>query len=80
MNKLKLTHVETDKPVRVSLKLPAPLYRSVLQYAELLSKSTGQQPPLEPAKLIPAMIENFIAGDRGFAKLRREASGSDKLA
>ena len=79
MNKLKLGHVETDKPIRVSLKLPAPLYRSVMEYAELLSKSTGQQ-PLEPAKIIPAMIETFIAGDRGFAKLKRETSGSDKLA
>ena len=78
MRKLKLLHVETDKPVRVALKLPAPLYRSVLQYAELLSKSTGQQ-PLEPAKLIPAMIESFIASDRGFAKLKREALGSNKL-
>lgn len=79
MSKLRLGHVETDKPVRVSLKLPAPLYRSVVQYAELLAKSSGQQPPLEPAKLIPAMIETFIAGDRGFAKLRRETAGSDKV-
>ena len=78
MNKLKLGHVETDKPVRVALKLPAPLYRNVLQYAELLSKSTGQQ-LLEPAKLIPAMIESFIATDRGFAKLKREPPGSNKL-
>ena len=78
MNKLKLSHVETDKPVRVSLKLPAPLYRGVVLYSELLSKSTGQQ-PLEPAKLIPAMIESFIASDRGFAKLKREPPGSNKL-
>jgi hypothetical protein len=78
MNKLKLGHVETDKPIRVSLKLPAPVYRSVLQYAELLSKSTGQQ-PLEAAKLIPAMIESFINSDRGFTKLRRESSSSNKV-
>lgn len=78
MNKLKLGHVETDKSVRVSIKLPAPLYRSVLQYAELLSKSTGQQ-LLEPAKIIPAMIESFIESDRGFAKLRRETPRSEKV-
>jgi hypothetical protein len=80
MNKLKLGTIETDKPARVSIRLPAPLYRSVILYGELLSRSTGQQPPLEPAKLIPAMIESFIASDRGFAKLRREAPSSNKVA
>jgi hypothetical protein len=79
VNKLKLGHVETDKPVRVAPKLPAPLYRSVILYGELLARSTGQQPPLEPAKLIPAMIESFIASDRCFAKLKREAPNSNKL-
>ncbi len=78
MTKLKLGHVETDKPVRISLKLPAPLYRNLLAYGEALAKETKEK-PLEPAKLIPAMLEHFIATDRGFAKLKR-SSTSEKLA
>ncbi len=78
MTKLKLAHVETDKPVRVSLNLPAPLYRNLLAYGEVLAKET-KEIPLEPAKLIPAMLEHFIATDRGFAKLKRNGP-SEKLA
>ncbi len=78
MTKLKLGHVDTDKPVRISLKLPAPLYRNLLAYGEALAKETNEI-PLEPAKLIPAMLEHFIATDRGFAKLKRNST-SEKLA
>lgn len=70
MTKLKLGPVETDKPVRVSIKLPAPIYRDLLAYAEALAASTKQE-TLKPDKLIPPMIERFMATDRGFAKFRK---------
>jgi hypothetical protein len=70
MTKLKLGPVETDKPVRVSIRLPAPVHRDLLAYAEALAASTKQE-ALNPDKLIPAMIERFMATDRAFAKFRK---------
>jgi hypothetical protein len=71
MSKLKLGPLEDDKPVKISVELPAALHRDLLAYAETLGKETGRSIG-EPAKLIAPMIERFMASDRGFAKLRRE--------
>ena len=71
MAKLKLGPLETDKPVRVSIRLPAPIYRNLLAYAEALATATNQE-PLKPDKIIPAMVEHFMATDRGFAKFRKQ--------
>jgi hypothetical protein len=76
MVKLKLGPIETDKPVRISIKLPAPAYRNLLAYSEALATATKQE-PLKPDKLIPAMIEHFMATDRGFAKTRKQAATPD---
>ncbi len=76
MAKLKLGPVEMDKPVRVSVKLPAPIYRNLLAYAGALATATKQE-PLKPDKLIPAMIEHFMATDRGFARFRRQPPVQD---
>jgi hypothetical protein len=74
--KLKLGPVETDKPVRVTIKLAAPVYRTLFAYAEALATTTEQE-PLKPDKLIRAMIEHFMATDRGFAKLRKQSPLQD---
>jgi hypothetical protein len=76
MAKLKLAPVETDKPVRVSIRLPAPIYRNLLAYAEALATATNQK-PLNPDKIIPAMVEQFMATDRGFAKFRRQPGAQE---
>jgi hypothetical protein len=76
MAKLRLGSIETDKPVKVSIRLPAPVYRNLLAYARALASGTDQQ-PLQPDKIIPAMVEQFMATDRGFAKVRR-SSASEK--
>jgi hypothetical protein len=76
MAKLKLGAVETDKPVRISIKLPAPVHRNLLAYADALAAATKQE-ALKPDKLIPAMIEHFMATDRGFAKARKQAATLD---
>ena len=70
MTKLKLGSIEDDKPVKVTLELPAALHRDLLIYAEVLGKETGQA-QLDPARLIPPMVARFMATDRGFAKARR---------
>lgn len=70
MVKLKLGPLNDDKPVKVTLELPASLYRDLLAYAEILAGQTDQ-PVTDPIKLVVPMLERFIATDRGFAKARR---------
>lgn len=70
MTKLKLGALVDDKPVKVTLELPAAVHRDLISYAEVLGRETGR-PIKEPSKLIAPMIERFMATDRGFAKARR---------
>lgn len=70
MVKLKLGPLADDKPVKVTLELPAALHRDLVAYAEILGRETERQ-PTEPVRLIVPMLERFIATDRGFAKARR---------
>lgn len=70
MAKLKLGPIADDKPVKITLELPASLQRDLTAYAEILSQEAGQA-PADPVRLIVPMLERFIATDRGFAKARR---------
>ena len=70
MAKLKLGAIESDKPVRMTVELPAALHRDLLSYAEAHAAETGQH-AVEPAKLIAPILQRFMATDRGFAKFRR---------
>lgn len=76
MTKLKLGPLADDKPVKISIELPAGVHRDLVAYAGVLSRATGQATP-DPAKLIVPMIERFMATDRAFAKARRETSGHE---
>jgi hypothetical protein len=69
MAKLKLTAIPDDKPVRLTVELPAGVHRDLITYAELLGRETSQT--IEPAKLVAPMLARFIATDRGFAKARK---------
>lgn len=68
MTKLKLGPIADDKPVKITLELPAALYRDLTDYGRLLAEGGS---PVEPVKLIVPMLERFITTDRGFAKARR---------
>lgn len=70
MAKLKLGALDDDKPVKVSVELPAAVHRDLIAYAEVLARETGR-PFGEPVKLIVPMIERFMATDREFVKVRR---------
>ena len=69
MAKLKLGAIPDDKPVKLTIELPAEVHRDLIAYAAALGRETGQ-PVSEPAKLIAPMLARFIAGDRAFAKMR----------
>jgi hypothetical protein len=71
MTKLKLGPIVEDKPVKVTIELPAPLYRDLVAYAAALGREQGQTIG-DPSRLIVPMLERFIATDRGFARARRD--------
>lgn len=80
MTKLKLGPLADDKPVKVTLDLPATLHRDLAAYADILGRENGH-PPTEPVRLIVPMLERFIATDRAFAKARRTTpEGGDGLS
>ena len=70
MTKLKLGPLEDDRPVKLTVELPAQVHRDLVAYAKILARETGQT-LTEPAKLIGPMLARFMATDRAFTKLRR---------
>ncbi|WP_423416193.1 DUF2274 domain-containing protein [Hyphomicrobium sp. B1] len=70
MAKLKLGPLADDKPVKVTVELPATLHRNLAAYAEILARENNHA-PTDPVRLIVPMLERFIATDREFAKARR---------
>jgi hypothetical protein len=71
---LKLGPIADDKPVRISIDVPAAVYRDLIAYAEAHAAAAGQ-PTQGPAKLIVPMLALFMASDREFAKVRRNPAG-----
>lgn len=71
MTKLKLGPLADDKPVKVSIDLPAAVHRDLVAYAEALGRTTGHVVS-DPTKLIAPMVERFMATDRAFTKARRQ--------
>lgn len=78
MTKLKLAALPDDKPVRLSVELPAAVHRDLTAYAEILAHDTGRM--VAPAKLVAPMLARFMASDRGFTKLLRANSNSEKAS
>lgn len=74
MSKLRLGAILDEKPVKLTVDLPAPIHRDLLVYAEVLGRETGQA--IEPGKLVAPMLARFMAADRAFAKARRSARGA----
>jgi hypothetical protein len=75
--KLKLGAIADDRPVKLTVELPASVHRDLVAYGQALARETGQG-AVEPAKLIAPMLVRFMATDRAFAKLRRGTPLSDK--
>ena len=72
MTKLKLGPIVEDKPVRAVVELPATLARDLELYAHALADEAGGAAS-DFRRLIVPMLQRFIATDRGFAKVRRQA-------
>ena len=77
MTKLKLGPLIDDKPVKITIELSAATFQDLTRYAELLAGENGDPTSaIEPAKLVAPMIARFMATDRVFLKLRRNAAGA----
>jgi hypothetical protein len=70
MTRLKLADIADEKPVRLTLEIPARLHRDLAAYAVAVN---GGDPKGAPTveRLATAMLERFITTDRAFAKVRR---------
>ena len=62
MAKLKLGAIADDKPVKLTVDLPANVHRDLAAYADVLARETGQSIS-DPAKLVAPMLARFH-GDR----------------
>ena len=71
MAKLKLGAIADDKPVKLTVELPAAVHRDLLAYVKALARETGQ-PIADPSKLVAPILARFMATDRAFAKARRK--------
>jgi hypothetical protein len=70
MSKLKLDAIEHDKPVTLTVKLPAAVHRDLAAYAELLERQHGHA--VDPNSLVAPMLARFMATDRAFRRGRRQ--------
>ena len=73
MAKLKLGAIADDKPVKLTVELPAAVHLDLLAYAKALARETGQ-PIADPSKLVAPMLARFMATDRAFAKSSAQKS------
>jgi len=76
MAKLRLGRIADEKPVKLTLELSGPLFRDLVDYACVHARETGLSEPLPIERLAPPIIERFIASDRAFGRLRRNAGSS----
>ncbi|MDQ2802042.1 MAG: DUF2274 domain-containing protein, partial [Pseudomonadota bacterium] len=70
MGKLKLGALVDDKPVRLTVELPAGIHRDLVAYAAAHGVENGQ-PNQPPEKLVAPILAIFMAADKEFAKARR---------
>ncbi len=70
MTKLKIGVIADDKPVTMTIKLPAVVHRDLMAYAEVLKRDGG--PAIDPSSLVAPMLTRFMATDRAFRRARRQ--------
>jgi hypothetical protein len=71
MTRLKLSSIPDDRPVKVTIELPATVHRDLVVYAEVLGQETGRT-IADPTKLVAPMLKRFMTTDRAFSRARRQ--------
>ena len=73
MTALKLNRLPDRTPVKLGITISPALHHALQAYAALYEQSYGVAEPL--TELIPAMLANFLEGDRAFLKARSSFGG-----
>jgi len=73
MSKLKLGPLADDRPVKLSVELPATVHRDLVAYADALAAETGGS-PVPPDKLVAPMLTRFMETDRAFRRHRAQGN------
>lgn len=68
MSRLRLGPIGDDKPIKISIDLPAAIHRDLLSYGKAHAAENGLGAPLPVERLIGPMLEKFMASDRGFRR------------
>ena len=71
MPELKLAKLPDRTPVKITITVPPDLNAALNQYAQAYRATYGESESV--AELIPYMLGSFLAGDRSFAKARKES-------
>ena len=74
MTKLKLGPLADDRPIKLTVELPAAVHRDLVAYAAALAAEMGGE-AVSPEKLVSPMLAKFMASDRGFSRRRGTAKG-----
>lgn len=69
MTRLKLSAIPDDKPVKLTVELPAAVFKDLQAYADAIGREGGYDAP-DPVKLISPMLQRFMATDKGFRKAK----------
>ena len=69
MGRLKLTAIEDDTPVKLTLELSAQVHRDLVAYGQAMGAEPGGKAH-EPVRLIGPMLAEFMKSDRGFVRGR----------
>lgn len=70
MPELKLGRLPDRKPVKITITVSAVLDKKLHSYAEAYRAAYGEDEKV--SELIPFILDQFLDGDRGFAKARKE--------
>jgi hypothetical protein len=73
MTRLKLSDLASEKPVRVTIEIPAQLHRELGEYARAVNGGNPEGAPTIEL-VMTAMLGRFIATDREYARYRRSCS------
>lgn len=77
MPKLKLGPLPDERPVRMQVTFTAEQHAQLTAYAEAVAAESDRA--VEPARLVPRIVERFIGTDRAFNRSKPNApSGAIK--
>jgi len=71
MATLKITSVMDEKPVKLTVELPAHVFRDLKAYAEIMMTSEKGASRVDEPHLAARMIQHFMLEDRVFRRERK---------